>query len=143
MKKGVKMSKVETIVAILDYEDGDRYNAVAGYEIVTTQQRIKLFIDDYSRCCEHWGYFWCNDNPQDFVGAHLRSVSITDTALNEVLMKSNGLELNDMWFRGDVIFVNVDTDRGVLQFVAYNEHNGYYGHTVTVQSNQLTHRETL
>jgi hypothetical protein len=39
--------------------------------------------------------------------------------------------------------VNIDTDRGQLQFVAYNEHNGYYGHNAVVVSKQLTHEECL
>ena len=29
------------------------------------------------------------------------------------------------------------------QFVAYNAHNGYYGHTVRVESQQLSHDEVL
>lgn len=41
------------------------------------------------------------------------------------------------------MFVDLITDRGVLQFVAYNEQNGYYGHLAKVESRQLTHEETL
>ena len=94
-------------------------------------------------CCEKWGHFWCNDNPQDFIGAELRTVSLTDTALNEAQMKANDLNPNDKWFEGGVMFVNLETDKGTLQFVAYNEHNGYYGHEAKVQCTQLTHAETL
>ena len=41
------------------------------------------------------------------------------------------------------MFVDIVTDRGVLQFVAYNIHNGYYGHEAKVISTQLEHNETL
>jgi len=35
------------------------------------------------------------------------------------------------------MFVDLLTNIDVIQFVAYNEHNGYYGHTASVSSNQL------
>jgi hypothetical protein len=43
----------------------------------------------------------------------------------------------------EAMFVDIETDRGVLQFVAYNAHNGYYGHKARVQSTQLRHTVTL
>lgn len=134
---------MEKIVEIKDYEAKEGYSNVAGFEVLTTAQSIKLFIDNDSSCCEKWGHFWCNDNPQDFVGTELRSVTLTDTALNEAQMKANDLNPNDKWFEGGVMFVNLETDKGTLQFVAYNEHNGYYGHEAKVQCTQLTHAETL
>ena len=41
------------------------------------------------------------------------------------------------------MFVNLETNKGTLQFVAYNEHSGYYGHEAKVQCTQLMHSETL
>lgn len=35
---------------------------------------------------------------------------------------------------GSAMFINVETTKGLLQFVAYNEHNGYYGHEVKLVS---------
>ena len=136
---------MEKIVEIKDYEDKgeSKYGTVAGFEVVTDKQSIKLYIDNDVSCCEKWGYFWCNDNQQDFIGAELRSVSLTDTALNEAQMKANDLNPNDQWFEGGVMFVNLETDKGMLQFVAYNAHNGYYGHMAKVQCTQLTHAEVL
>lgn len=134
---------MEKILEIKDYEGRDGYSGVYGYEVVTDKQSIKLFINNDQSCCERWGHFWCNDNPHDFVGAELRGVSLTDTALNEAQMKANDLNPDDKWFEGGVMFVNLETDRGTLQFVAYNEHNGYYGHEAKVQCTQLTHAEIL
>ena len=134
---------MERIIEIKDYEAKEGYISVAGFEVVTTEQRIKLFIDNDSQCCENWGYFWCNDNPQDFIGAELREVRLTDTALIEAQMKANNLDPNDKWFEGGVMFVNLETDMGTLQFVAYNQHNGYYGHEAKVQCTKLTHAEHL
>ena len=134
---------METIVEIKDYEAQEGYCNVAGFEVVTTDQSIKLFIDNDSSCCERWGHFWCNDAPQAFVGAMLRGVTLTDSALNEAVMKANELDPSETYFEGGVMFVNLETDKGTLQFVAYNEHNGYYGHEATVQCKQLTHATTL
>ena len=134
---------MEKIIEIKDYEAKEGYINVAGFEVVTDKQSIKLYIDNELSCCETWGYFWCNDNQQDFIGAKLRAVSLTDTALNEAQMKANDLNPNEKWFQGGVMFVNIETDKGTLQFVAYNEHNGYYGHEARVQCTQLTHAEVL
>lgn len=134
---------MEKILRIVDYEGGSKYSSVAGFEVVTDKQRIKLFIDNDGLCCERWGWFWCNDDPQQFVGAEVRGVSITDTANNEAAMKKNELDPKEQYFDGGLMFVNIDTDKGVLQFVAYNEHNGYYGHEAKVECSQLTHVEIL
>lgn len=129
------MDTQETIVSILDYEKTERYEGMSGFEVVTTKQTIKLAINNHQDCCEDWGFFWSNDIPNDFIGAHVRGVSITDTALNTE-------KVPDV-YEGGVMFVNIDTDLGVLQFVAYNSHNGYYGHTAKVECEQLKHEETL
>lgn len=134
---------MEKIVKIKDYVGKNDYANVAGFAVVTDKQSIKLYIDNDSSCCEQWGYFWCNDDPQDFIGAELLRVSLTDTALNEAQMEENHLNPNDSLFEGGVMFVNLETDKGTLQFVAYNEHNGYYGHEARVQCTQITHAETL
>lgn len=133
----------EEIVEIHDLEDKEGWTQRAGYEVVTTQQRIRLLIDNSGQCCENWGWFWCNDNPQDFIGAQLRSIGLTDAALNEAHLKANSLDPSDKYFEGGIMFVNLETDRGTLQFVAYNQHNGYYAHTATVESAQLKHEESL
>ncbi|MEL3959481.1 hypothetical protein NST17_20225 [Caldifermentibacillus hisashii] len=41
------------------------------------------------------------------------------------------------------MFVDIITSNGTLQFVAYNEHNGYYGHEAKVISTQIEHSEFL
>jgi hypothetical protein len=114
-----------------------------GFEIITTEQSIKLYISADQSCCERWGYFWCNDNPQDFIGASLLGVKLTDDVLNEAHFKINNIDPNSMFFEGGIMFVDIETNMGKLQFVAYNQHNGYYGHTARVECKQLTHTESL
>jgi hypothetical protein len=106
-----------------------------GFTITTDKQQIKLGIDNGQSCCESWGYFMTNDNIQEFVGAGLISVDI----VNECLEKDKAPDL----YEGGVMFVNIETTKGTLQFTAYNDHNGYYGHEAVVASDQLNHSETL
>jgi len=131
---------MEKIIGIDEIEiEIDGWQGMAGYKVVTTDQEIDLLIDNMQSCCERWGYFWCNDNPQDFVGAELRGISLTDKELNAAFMDEDAIDV----YEGNVMFVNLDTDRGVLQFVAYNSHNGYYGHDARITSRQLEHSENL
>lgn len=81
---------------------------------------VKVGISDGQSCCENWGYITSEDNYEDFIGAELISVAGVDSKLAHV-------ELQEI-HEGDMMFVNFNTSEGVLQFVAYNEHNGYYAH---------------
>lgn len=109
-----------------------------GYQVLTDQQTIQLGISNSRSCCERWGSLMTNDSTTEFIGAQLISVSITDTALNNKVIEE--IESVDC---GGVMFVNIETDKGLLQFVAYNSHNGYYGHEAVVVSKQLNHSEVL
>lgn len=123
------MKTQETILKIeeVTFEDKD------GFIITTTEQEIKLGINNRQQCFEDWGYFMSEDNLTDFIGAKLLDIKITDTLLKPI----KGFNEDDM-YNGGVMFVNVETSDGLLQFIAYNEHNGYYGHSACVISKQVT-----
>lgn len=107
----------------------------SGYRVITTEGRILMLISTDQDCCEEWGYFWSEDDPGGFVGADLLSVEIVDDAYKSYRLphwkKSDGSEFR--WDDG-AVFVNFETDRGTLQFVIYNEQNGFYGHRVKITS---------
>jgi hypothetical protein len=117
---------------ISEYARGEIENDTSGVSIRTDRQTITLGIGNYQSCCEVSGYFLSEDDPQTFVGAKLLNITITDDALRTYDFMEHGL------YNGGCMFVNLETDRGTLQFVAYNIHNGYYGHRATVRSQQLT-----
>lgn len=100
---------MEKIIAINEYENG----RADGFEILTTQQTIKLLISNSQGCCENWGYFLSEDNLQDFIGANLLNIKLTDTVLNKVKFDEIG------FYEGGLMFVDIETSNGVLQFVAY------------------------
>jgi hypothetical protein len=144
-KKKVKMNEV--IVAI--HEDvtfahtrvSEPYtykHDFDGYAIETNERIIKVGVENGQSCCEDWGYLTTNDTLQEFVGAKLLGIKLVDTALKvEPINEKNFYEASTM-------FVNFETDRGTMQLVAYNDHNGYYGHdAVVLIGDSVFHREVL
>lgn len=126
---------IEEILSIKEVEDGKRFLSYAGYDIETTRQVIRLRIYNEASCCESWGYFMSEDDLSRFIGAKLYDIKLVDTALNTQ-------KLVDV-YDGGIMFVNFETDRGTLQFVAFNEHNGYYGHDAFIESEQLNAKVIL
>lgn len=147
------IKKIEEFEKDREYEP--YHHAEAGFEIETNEQIIVLAIDNESSCCEYWGYFLTEDDIDKFIGRELRGVKITDTNRSTKQFfnydKSWGEESEYDYSNedhigldeGEVLFVDIETDIGPLQFVAYNAHNGYYGHTARVESKQLTAGKVL
>lgn len=119
-------------------KDANDYQNFEGYQIITDLQTIKIGISDSQCCCETFGCIITNDDINDFIGSELKGISITDTALN-----NNKIEELEYLDCGGAMFVNFETSEGLLQFVAYNSHNGYYGHDAVLISKQLNKDERL
>lgn len=117
------------------FETEKDWGSYDGFVVITDKQSIKLGISNGQSCCENFGYFMTNDNLDDFIGATVLGVTIVDEYLNKEKLP----EL----YEGGAMFVNIETSAGTLQFTAYNEHNGYYGHDAVVVSCQLNHSEYL
>lgn len=132
------MERIKSIEAKVFKVKPDSWGSYDGYEIVTNEQIIQIGISSGQSCCESFGCIITNDDITEFIGAKLKGVSITDTALNN--KKIEELEYLDS---GGAMFVNLETSKGLLQFVAYNAHNGYYGHEAVLISKQLNHEESL
>jgi len=134
---------------ILRIEEGvfkhDHLN-MDGFLIITDKQTIKIGISSGQDCCEQTGYFATNDDISDFINSELQNIEITDTALMTRKFKEH-FELEEEKSpnldEGGIMFVNLITDKGILQFTVYNQHNGYYGHTAAVVSEKLTHDTIL
>lgn len=118
-------------------------NYIEGYHITTDKQIIKLLLDVDQQCCENVGHLMSEDNLDEFVGAELLEVVLSLSPNKPEKLEARNIDWDGLHFDGNIIFVTLLTSNGVLQFVAYNEHNGYYGHDVEIISEQLTHRQTL
>ena len=105
------------------------YSNYDGYRVTTDRQEIVVLIDNGQTCCESFGYLDSFEDPAEFVGAELRNVAIVDEAFNTLSDPGDCYE-------GGAVFVNFETDRGLFQLTVYNSHNGYYGHSVIVHSQQ-------
>lgn len=102
-----------------------------GYSVITDKQTINVGISSGQCCCENFGYLTTNDDLKEFEGAELTSIELVDKALNKKV-------IDDIYVaEGEAMFVNFNTDKGVMQLVAYNSHNGYYGHDAVLISKQL------
>ena len=113
---------------IIKIEEGvfkHKQSEYEGYVITTEKSVYNLGIDSDGQCCESWGYLSSNDNLEEFIGAEILSVKLTDNELFTV-------DALPKIYEGDMTFFTVDTDQGSFQIVAYNEHNGYYSHDVLI-----------
>ena len=130
---------MEKIISITEIDEKN----FSGYRIKTTKQNIKLLMETTQQCCENAGYFISQENFDEFIDAEVYNVKLTDDCLNEAMLKQHDINPSDKYFRGGLMFVNLETSAGTLQFTAYNEHNGYYGHEAKVISSQLKYKECL
>lgn len=108
-----------------------------GYVITTDKQVVRMGITNGQQCCEQFGYLMSEDDVQSFVGSDLLSIQVVDEALNKKSIED--IEGSDTY----LMFINIETANGLLQFVAYNSHNGYYGHTAFVESSFVTEDASL
>lgn len=129
---------------ILSIEEFDDLNLVKdgwgsnyeGYKIITKEKEFVIAVDNDQSCCEDWGSITSADNLQDFIGANILDFRCIDNAdYNEIeLTKNHAGEYVDVY---DCAFIDFETDKGKLQFAVYNHHNGYYGHDIVIQQNDI------
>ena len=129
------MSKI-VLIEETEWKEGS-WSGYDGYRIVCDDGKdIKMGISNGQSCCENWGYLTSEDDLQQYVGAELLGVKVVDEALNV----STCPEV----YEGGITFINVETSKGMFQFVAYNEHNGYYSHDcVLIENGVKIHKECL
>lgn len=104
--------------------------------VKTSDSCYEAEIDTDRNCCEIFGgYIICEDDITNFVGAALLKITLTDVALNNyVINKINSIQnSHHSCDFHNIQFINFETSKGILQFVVYNCHNGYYGHDVIIR----------
>jgi hypothetical protein len=120
----------------LNTKDGEEW---MGYTIQTTKQTIQVLINVYQQCCEKFDVAMITPKNQ---------VSMTDAEDREII-GSKVLRVGwakkihpdylpivrlDCFAGYDVphAVVDIQTDKGLYQFIAYNNHNDYYPHDIKV-----------
>lgn len=124
------MEIIKNIKEVSDvYFNNDKWDTYDGYCIETDSRQLYFVIDNVQGCCEKWGYLSSEDDFGSFIGSELKNVYVTDTKLETIVPK-----MEEDLDAGSAMFINVETTKGLLQFAAYNEHSGYYGHGVKLVS---------
>ena len=140
-----KSKNESEVILSIEEEDDFRIEGYSGwYEgvtITTTKQKIQMGIQSGQHCCENYGYIFTNDKVEEFVGATVLGVRVVNTDLTSQDLDKLGGE--SFILDCPTMFINIETDRGLLQFVAYNDHNGYYGHHAVLISRQAENSEYL
>ena len=113
----IQSIKEDTIV---DKSRGWR-ESYEGLIIETDKGSIKLVISDSQSCCEQWGalFFETPDDISQFIGAEILQIEDIDIKREEFIDNETQLRIT--------------TDRGIIQYAIYNEHNGYYSHGTILQ----------
>lgn len=129
------MEVIKSIEEVFNIKNGNHWSSMDGFKITTDEQEIFVLISNDQSCCESWGYLSSFDSPEEYIGAGLINISIVDEKYEKKLISEyEPLEYLD---EGGVVFVNFETTNGTFQLAVYNAHNGYYGHSVSIMSNQL------
>ncbi len=125
----------EIIISIESFDDDKGYE---GFYVYTNKQKIEILIDNTQDCCEIFGHISSDEDFEHFKGAELLDICIVNDRLESTDLKGRSLD-DYVWDSEEcrVLFVNLITGLGILQFTLYNIHNGFYGHTVKVISDKL------
>lgn len=124
------MSKILSVKEIEFKDDKDKYITLYEGIIIELEDgtKYKLGIEAGGQCCEQFGYVTSQDDYEDFIGAEFLDCYLTTKELCTIE------DLPDV-YEGNMMFFTIKTNKGDLQFVAYNDHNGYYSHDVVLIKN--------
>lgn len=121
------MSKILQVDVNATFDNGNTEGVVITLD---NGKEVKFGIDNNQRCCERWGYLHSVDDTSAFIGAEYQGIIEKDTwpeSLPEEHMYDGGFQA-----------IDVLTSAGVMQFVVYNDHNGYYSHaTILVDGDAI------
>lgn len=116
------------------------FSSMDGFKVETDDHVIHVLISNGQSCCENWGYLSSEDDHEQFIGAELREIVLTDKALKQSKVEESGYYEDE----GGIQFVDFVTDKGIFQLAVYNAHNGYYGHGIVVATDdEILLNETL
>lgn len=110
---------IEKIEEVVTYEN-------EGYLIETDKAQYTVYVggEKEASCCESWGYMSTDENLDEYIGAELLSIEEVDSNYNTKEIKL------DAYNSADTCFVRVNTSKGMFTLAVYNDHNGYYGHSI-------------
>lgn len=132
-------SSVEIITAIeKGYVEERPDDDWIGIKITTNKQEIKVLINDFQSCCEQYDVLILSPNCTlpipDIIGHEIKNVGWGKEIVNNLTCQIGSLNFYNETLQESAI-VNIETNKGLYQIIAYNDHNGYYQHSVCVEWN--------
>lgn len=105
-----------------------------GYEIKMSDRskNITLTIQNSQNCCERYGMVNTSGTGM-FIGAKYIRVDILCVTDYEDKMDDCGKQIT----------INIHTDKGIMDITFYNDHNGYYSHDVSIETENGSYFESL
>lgn len=105
-----------------------------GIEVQTNQQSIQVWINSQQYCCENYDVVLVT--PDKVIDPeNLNDYEITHIGWGNNIHPDYKWALkNNTSFRDDDYYaiVNIETQKGLIQIIAFNHHNGFYPHWVKV-----------
>jgi len=117
-----------------DYFVKEAYSRLSGLKVSTNKGDIMLLISPDSNCCEDYGDMFL-ETPDDisrFIGAKVIEISDVTT-----------VNCKESYDCGGETQLKIVTNKGVLQYAVYNDHNGYYSHATFLQVFDYKERDSL
>ena len=104
-----------------------RNGPLGGLKIETDRGNIILVIEEFQDCCEVWGstFLETPDDLSKYIGAKILSISDTNDSFTDTFTDEDHEPRETQ--------LKIATNKGVLQYAVYNNHNGYYGHATFLQ----------
>lgn len=114
--------KIERIRYVDDHDD-----LYEGYELkVGADEYVRVMIENSHLCCERWGVRVSCPNAAvlaDYVGERITDIRWAPSP------KVGAQDFTDFYEAP----VEIQTTRGLLRIVPWNEHEGYYSHLVLLE----------
>lgn len=109
---------------------------------------VRVLVDNGGQCCEKWGVHMLLPGGaliEDGMFEAVDREAVKGAKVLRVAWGKLGADASvPMFVHGDQhACVDLHTDRGLIQLIAYNDHNGYYPHTVHVEWPGYTSTEEL
>lgn len=135
----------------IEYAEDVRYNNEKwlGYTITTEKQIVRVYIGNYTICCEEFDVVLLTPSNIDVSALDLEKETINllsvGWAKDDKVAPQFQEQFTDIVTNGKVSYENMcacdlghlvidlQTSRGLWQLVAYNHHNGYYRHDAYVE----------
>jgi len=124
----------QSAITIEDILNIDIPGGRLGYEIIMSDKskNITMIISNSKHCCETYGVH-TPSGISKFIGATYSHIIINGISECEDKIDEHARQIK----------IEIHTDRGIMEIILYNQHNGYYSHDVYIKTENINCYENL